>query len=146
MNLYEDIKENLKESTDNIEWKGICQAFCDKIGAELLFVNDDNFGYEDKNGNLVHMYADELEQYLKNNKLKETEPTDEENMHEAEDFNSIKETLVKLLDDNESKIGHLETQYDVGYHDGYHNAMLDVLDILNIDTTESYIGSEISGR
>lgn len=50
------------------EWREVCQEFCNKIGAELLFVNSDNFGYETKDGQLVHMYADELAEYLKNNK------------------------------------------------------------------------------
>lgn len=47
------------------EWEEVCKVFCKKIGAELLFVNSDNFGYQDKDGNLVHMYADELAEYLK---------------------------------------------------------------------------------
>lgn len=64
----DDVYENLNtitESTDNVEWKNVCKAYCKKIGAELLFVNDYDFGYEDKNGNLVHKYADELENELK---------------------------------------------------------------------------------
>ena len=65
------VKETITETDDAYmeEWRSICEAFCKKIGAELLFVNTDNFGYSDKDGNLVHMYADELEQYLKNNKF-----------------------------------------------------------------------------
>lgn len=60
------LKESeLKESTDDKEWEAVCKAFCKKIGAELLFVNNDNFGYETKDGQLVHLYADELEQMLK---------------------------------------------------------------------------------
>ena len=62
--MYES--DNLTEETDNKEWEEICKEFCKQIGAELLFVNDDNFGYQDKDGSLVHMYADELETYLKN--------------------------------------------------------------------------------
>ena len=73
MDLYKNIKLKLKESTDNAEWIYVCRAFCRKIGAKLLFVNDDNFGYETKDGQLVHMYADELEQYLKSGKLKEAD-------------------------------------------------------------------------
>ena len=67
------VKETIVESDDKYmeEWRSICEAFCKKIGAKLLFVNTDNFGYSDKDGNLVHMYADELEQYLKNNKFNE---------------------------------------------------------------------------
>lgn len=66
-----NIMNKLNEEDDKYmkEWKEICQTFCNKIGAELLFVNSDNFGYQTKDGELVHMYADELEQYLKNNKL-----------------------------------------------------------------------------
>lgn len=84
--LYESFKNNLKEidacvdkekqdvsdnkeiheSTNDKEWEEVCKEFCKQIGAELLFVNDDNFGYQDKDGSLVHMYADELETYLKN--------------------------------------------------------------------------------
>lgn len=64
------INSKLNESTDNQEWKQVCKEFCKQIGAELLFVNDDNFGYEDKNGRLVHMYADELEGYLQKRPLR----------------------------------------------------------------------------
>lgn len=67
------IDKPIKEATDNTEWINICKIFCKKIGAKLLFINDDNFGYETKDGQLVHMYADELRQYLDNNKLKEAE-------------------------------------------------------------------------
>lgn len=75
MSLYESIKNNLDETDDKYmeEWRSICEAFCKKIGAELLFVNTDNFGYMDKDGNTVHMYADELEQFIKNGGLKESE-------------------------------------------------------------------------
>ena len=59
-------ESNLKEETDNKEWEEICKEFCRQIKADLLFVNNDNFGYMDENGNTVHMYADELAEYLKN--------------------------------------------------------------------------------
>lgn len=42
------------------EWTGICQAYCDKVGAELLFVNQEDFGCMMPNGDLRHIYADEL--------------------------------------------------------------------------------------
>ena len=72
-NLSENILTEIgKEDNAYLEWYQICEAFCKKIGAELLFVNSDSFGYKDKNGNLIHIYADELEQYLKNNKLSES--------------------------------------------------------------------------
>ena len=38
--------------TKNKEWEMVCKAYCKKIGAELLFVNDYDFGYE-KDGNEV---------------------------------------------------------------------------------------------
>lgn len=50
--------------TTNTEWKEVCKAFCRKIGAELLFVNDDSFGYE-KDGQLIHLYVDELMEILR---------------------------------------------------------------------------------
>lgn len=53
------------ESTGNVEWKQVCQRYCDKIGAELLFVNDYDFGYELPNGQMVHKYADELAEEFK---------------------------------------------------------------------------------
>ena len=71
-NLSENILTEInKEDRAYLEWYQVCEAFCKKIGAELLFVNSDSFGYEDKNGNLIHMYADELEQYLKTEKQNE---------------------------------------------------------------------------
>lgn len=47
------------------EWLQICKAFCNKKGYKLLFVNSDNFGFEDKKGGLHHIYAEELIDYLK---------------------------------------------------------------------------------
>ena len=71
-NISESILTEInKEDKNYLEWHQVCEAFCKKIGAELLFVNSDSFGYEDKNGNLIHMYADELEQYLKAEKQNE---------------------------------------------------------------------------
>lgn len=47
-------------------WVGICETYARKIGATLLFVNSDNFGIETKTGELMHIYADELEAILQN--------------------------------------------------------------------------------
>lgn len=68
MTLYSDIKNNMRRSDSKYmeEWTAICEAFCKKINAELLFVNLDNFGYMTKDGQTVHMYADELAEYLNN--------------------------------------------------------------------------------
>lgn len=64
---YKSLKpKDLHESTNNKEWEEICKEFCKQIGAELIFVNDDNFGYMDKEGTMIHMYADELQKYLQN--------------------------------------------------------------------------------
>lgn len=46
------------------EWTEICQAYCDKVGAELLFVNLSDFGCEMPNGELRHINADELAELL----------------------------------------------------------------------------------
>lgn len=56
-------KEQLMSDQDRKylkEWTGICQAYCDKVGAELLFVNQADFGCMMSNGELRHIYADEL--------------------------------------------------------------------------------------
>lgn len=42
------------------EWEQICAAYCQKVNAELLFVNTDNFGVQYKDGSFRHIYADEL--------------------------------------------------------------------------------------
>ena len=70
-----EVMNRLNEADEKYmqEWREICQTFCNKIGAELLFVNSDNFGYEAKDGQLVHMYADELEKYLKTHPLNNNE-------------------------------------------------------------------------
>ena len=48
------------------EWTEICQAYCEKVGAELLFVNQGDFGCEMPTGELRHIYADELAVLLAN--------------------------------------------------------------------------------
>lgn len=47
-------RKNLKD------WSEVCQAYCNKVGAELLFVNQGDFGCQMPNGELRHIYADEL--------------------------------------------------------------------------------------
>lgn len=46
------------------EWEKICKEFCRQQGYDLVFVKSDNFGYVDKNGNMVHLYVDELASIL----------------------------------------------------------------------------------
>ena len=46
------------------EWAQVCKAYCEKVGATLLFVNMDNFGCEYADGTLAHIYADELAEIL----------------------------------------------------------------------------------
>ena len=46
------------------EWTEICQAYCDKVSAELLFVNLSDFGCEMPNWELRHINADELAELL----------------------------------------------------------------------------------
>lgn len=56
-------KEQLMSDQDRKfleEWTDICQAYCDRVGAELLFVNPGDFGCIMSNGELRHIYADEL--------------------------------------------------------------------------------------
>lgn len=47
------------------EWKEICKEFCRKQNATLLFVNNGSFGMETADGNLHHIYVDELVEILK---------------------------------------------------------------------------------
>ncbi|MGN1155991.1 MAG: hypothetical protein ACI4TK_07425 [Agathobacter sp.] len=46
------------------EWKAICKAYCKKVGAELLFVNEDSFGCEMPNGEMRHIHYEELADIL----------------------------------------------------------------------------------
>ena len=55
-------EQNLKE------WTEICIEFCRQKGYKLLFVNDTDFGYEDQNERLHHVYTDELVGILKGGK------------------------------------------------------------------------------
>lgn len=61
-----DKKEQLAESQSKYmkEWSEVCKAYCDKVGAELLFVNLSDFGCEMPNGELRHISADELAELL----------------------------------------------------------------------------------
>lgn len=52
------------EDKNMSEWRQICKAFAKRIGATLLFVNDTGMGIEDQNGNLRHIYIDELMEML----------------------------------------------------------------------------------
>lgn len=56
-------KEQLMSDSERkymMEWTEICHAYCDKVGAKLLFVNQGDFGCEMPTGELRHIYADEL--------------------------------------------------------------------------------------
>ena len=63
------INSKLNKSTNNQEWIEVCKEFCKQIGAELVFVNDADFGYE-KNDMFVHMSADGLKAYLEKHPLR----------------------------------------------------------------------------
>lgn len=47
------------------EWRRICKEFCKRNGLTLLFVNNESFGAEDSDGNMHHVYIDELMEILK---------------------------------------------------------------------------------
>jgi len=51
------------DEKDMADWKKICKAYCKKIGAELIFVNDYSFGYERK-GQFVKLTVDDLAELL----------------------------------------------------------------------------------
>lgn len=48
------------ESAQMGEWEQICKAYARKVGAELIFVNETSFGIQTKDGELRHIYIDEL--------------------------------------------------------------------------------------
>ena len=48
------------------EWREICQAFANKFGYKLLFVNEESCGVETKDGQFMHIYADEMAEFLNN--------------------------------------------------------------------------------
>jgi hypothetical protein len=49
------------------DWREICQAFADKYGYKLLFVNEESCGVEMKDGSFAHIYADEMSEMLRRN-------------------------------------------------------------------------------
>lgn len=57
-------QEDLTDDRYMTEWYKICEAYCKKVGAELLFVNEGDFGCEMPDGEFAHIYADELQAIL----------------------------------------------------------------------------------
>lgn len=53
------------------EWTAICKAYCDKVGAELLFVNLSDFGCMMPDGELCHINSEKLAELL--NELSQAE-------------------------------------------------------------------------
>jgi len=54
------------------DWEEICKAFAKEIGAELLFVNNTSCGVQFPNGNMKHIYVEEMQSYFEE-KGKKTE-------------------------------------------------------------------------
>lgn len=46
------------------EWIRICEAFANKVGAKLLFVNDTSCGVQFPDGSFSHMYIEDIQYYL----------------------------------------------------------------------------------
>ena len=57
-------QEDLMDDQYKTEWHRVCEAYCKKVGAELLFVNEGDFGCEMPDGEFAHIYADELQAIL----------------------------------------------------------------------------------
>ena len=47
------------------EGEQICKAFAKKVGAELLFVNEESCGIQYPNGTMQHIYINEMVEILK---------------------------------------------------------------------------------
>ena len=63
--IKEEITRYAVSDAQMSEWKQICQAYARKYNAKLLFVNKTSFGIETEDGQLQHIYIDELEDFLK---------------------------------------------------------------------------------
>ena len=48
------------DEKDMQDWKEICRKWCIRNNAILLFVNNTSFGCEFPNGQMKHIYIDEL--------------------------------------------------------------------------------------
>lgn len=57
-------KRSVVYITNYEQWYEICKEFCKQKRFKLLFVNSDNFGFEDKEERLHHVYAEELVNWL----------------------------------------------------------------------------------
>ena len=114
--------ESLKESTDNKRWEQIVRTYCTKKGYELLFVNDDSFGYEDKDGNMIHKYVDELQAELKGKN---------ESLNESKDSDDVISWWKEVEDANEKKgWGFTIDNGDYEDIDSVHAAMFDMINEL----------------
>lgn len=51
---------------------------------------------------------------------------------------NLKNIINKFIKDNEDNKIILDTKYDYGYYDGYHDAFVDMLHRLEIPTDEEY--------
>ena len=49
------------------DWKEICEAFANKFGYKLLFVNGESCGVELSDGSFKHIYAEEMAEILRRN-------------------------------------------------------------------------------
>ena len=49
------------------DWKAICEAFANKFGYKLLFVNEESCGVELSDGQFKHIYAEEMAEILRRN-------------------------------------------------------------------------------
>lgn len=87
-------EEQITESQSKYmkEWTEICQAYCNKVGAELLFVNQSDFGCEMPNGELRHIYADELAELLATGQTNSSEVS-----MEAEQENDFSEPELQMF-------------------------------------------------
>ena len=52
--------------------------------------------------------------------------------------NDIRKECKKLLDANKENSNDLQNDYDVGYYEGVHDSILDVMAAFGIETNEKY--------
>jgi len=84
------------------QWKMICEAYADKKGAQLLFVNDHSCGLQYPDGSFSHVYIEDMKYDLEleeKQQKKETLDTDNEKetaTMESVNYKEISDCISKL--------------------------------------------------
>lgn len=64
MKIIEEYTTYVLSDAQMPEWRMICKAFAKKMDAELLFVDNKSCGIQTKDGQMHHIYVDEMYEFL----------------------------------------------------------------------------------